>query len=55
MRSDKKTRVLFLADCNKNSIQAQDRDAKNWALFLDSRKYDISIFCTGEAEIFAVE
>jgi len=50
MSSDQKTRVLFLAFCSKKSIQAQDRDAKNWALFLDPRKYDVSIFCKGEED-----
>lgn len=50
MRSGKRTRVLFLAFCHKSSIQAQDRDAKNWASFLDPRKYDVSIFCKGEAD-----
>lgn len=47
MNQEGKTKILFLADCDVNSIQAQDRDAKNWALFLDSNKYDVSIFCEG--------
>jgi len=53
MRKDilKKVRILFVADCSTSSIHAQDRDAKNWALFLDSTKYDTSIFCIGEPDI----
>lgn len=47
MKKAGKIRVLFFADCEKNSIQAQNRDAKNWALFLSQDKYDVSIFCEG--------
>ena len=44
----KKNKLLFPGNCSENSIQAQDRDYKNWALFLDPEKYDISIFCHDE-------
>jgi len=47
----KKTKIIFIADCCESSIQAQNRDAKNWILFLDPLKYDISIFCKGEPDI----
>ena len=50
MKKGGKIKVLFLADCNENSIQAQDRGAKNWALFLDPRKHDLSILCTGDPD-----
>ena len=51
MKKKKKIRILFMADCNATSIQAQDRDAKNWILFLDPLEYNISIFCKGEPDI----
>lgn len=46
----KKIRILFIANCSESTIQAQDRDAKNWALFLNLSKYEISIFCIGDAD-----
>jgi len=51
MKREKKIRILFLADCSASTVQAQDRDAKNWALFLDPCKYDVSIFCKDESDI----
>jgi len=50
MVKNKKIRILLLAYCNKSTIQGQDRQAKHWAMFLNSEKFDIWIFCKGEAD-----
>lgn len=49
--SKRKTKVLFVADCSTSSVQAQDRDARNFALFLDPERFDVWIFCMGDADI----
>lgn len=43
----KKTTLFFNADCSELSIGAQDRDAKNWAHFLNEDKFRIIIFAKG--------
>jgi len=41
----RKIRILVNANCDRASFQAQDRDGKEWALFLDEKRYEVSIFC----------
>ena len=50
MKKEKKMKILINADCSVESIGAQDRDGKHYAIFLDSNKYDISIFCKGRPD-----
>jgi len=40
-------KIFINADCSKETINAQDRNGKHWALFLDPEKYIISMFCSG--------
>ena len=51
MKEENQIRILFLADCSEKSIQAQDRDSKEWALFLNPDKYKIFIFCQGNPDV----
>jgi glycosyltransferase involved in cell wall biosynthesis len=46
----KKIRVLINADCARDAINAQDRNGKHWAIFLDKEKYDIGIYASGEID-----
>lgn len=46
----RKTRVLINADCSRDAINAQDRNGKHWALFMDKQRYDIGIFTSGEPD-----
>ena len=51
----KKLRILVIADCNLNSIQAQDRDFKNWIHFLDSEKFNILTFSKGRKDLLVIK
>lgn len=44
----KKIKILFLANASEHSIQAQDRDAIHWGLFLDPDKFEVTYFCNGK-------
>jgi glycosyltransferase involved in cell wall biosynthesis len=46
----KKTTIIFNADCSEDSFQAQDRDAKNWAYFLNENYFEILIFAKGKPD-----
>jgi len=46
----KKHKILINADCSVNTINAQDRNGKHWALFLNARKYTIYLFNSGERD-----
>ena len=44
----KKKKILFLANASSSTIQAQDRDALNWAKFMNTSKYEITFYCKSE-------
>jgi len=48
MKKKGKTRILVNANCDKTALNAQDRDGKEWAIFLNHEKYSVSIFCQGD-------
>ena len=52
----KKIKIFINSNFSKNSIQAQDRDGKHYAYFLNSEKYEVYGFSTdGDVEEFIKE